>query len=108
LQPLMKVPVDAPPPKSLLGDTGYDSDDNRQQLLIHGISPVIKPHPGRKNIPSFDEQAYRNRNQIERMFNGLKQSRRVATRYDKTKSSFQGFITLAAIRKWVKSFVHST
>ena len=37
------------------------------------------------------------RNHIERFFNRLKHYRRVATRYDKTDSSFNGFLNLAAI-----------
>lgn len=95
-------------PNNLLADAGYDGDANREALLIHGIRPVIKPNPTRKSVPSFDTFCYRARNQIERMFNKLKQMRRIATRYDKTKSSFEGFITLAAIRLWLPAFVHAT
>jgi len=36
------------------------------------------------------------RNRIERLFNRLKQFRRVATRYDKTQKSFAAFLVLAA------------
>lgn len=42
---------------------------------------------------------------IERMFNRLKQFRRVATRYDKTARSFMAFLALAAVRVWLPSFV---
>jgi transposase len=38
---------------------------------------------------------YRDRNQVVRLFNRLKQSRRIATRYDKTAASFLGFQALA-------------
>ena len=105
---LMEDVVDVPKPQNVLGDAGYDSDANRQELLMRGIRPVIKPNPTRKNVPFFDEDRYRSRNQIERMFNRLKQMRRIATRYDKTRSSFQGFIGLAAIKLWLPSFVHTT
>jgi transposase len=47
------------------------------------------------------------RNRIERFFNKIKHSRRVATRYDKLASSFLGFVQLAAIRCWIR-FVHPT
>lgn len=104
----MEMPLDSPPPKRLLADAGYDSDDNRASLLSHGTLPVIKANPTRKLMPSLDKDAYKNRNQIERMFNVFKQSRRIATRYDKTASSFLGFATLAAIKIWLKSFVHRT
>jgi transposase len=47
------------------------------------------------------------RNRIERFFNKIKHSRRVATRYDKLASSFLDFVQLATIRCWIK-FVHAT
>ena len=42
---------------------------------------------------------------LERFINRLKNSRRVATRYDHTSTSFLGFATLASTRQWI-SFVH--
>lgn len=108
LIPLMADSVTVRRPKNLLADAGYDGDANRETLLIHGIRPVIKPNPTRKNVPSFDTSCYRSRDQIERMFNKMKQMRRIATRYDKTKQSFEGFIALAAIRLWLPTFVHTT
>ncbi len=89
-----------------MGDKGYDGDSLRQDLLIHGILPVIPPKSNRKDPPSCDYDAYRDRNRIERMFNRLKQSRRIATRFDKTIISFMGFLNLAAIRIWLPNFVN--
>jgi transposase len=57
--------------------------------------------------PPTDGFNYPLRNQIERCFNKLKHSRRFATRYDKTSSSFLGFALLASIRIWFRHFVHS-
>jgi transposase len=45
-------------------------------------------------------------NRIERGINRLKNSRRVATRYDKTATSYLGFVQLAAIRLWLRHFVN--
>jgi len=104
----MAMDDDIPAPKSLLADAGYDSDANRHELLQHGIRPVIRANPTRKTIPSFDRPLFKMRNRIERMFNKIKQSRRIATRYEKTESSFRGLVTLAAILIWLKSFVHKT
>jgi transposase len=42
------------------------------------------------------------------MFNTLKNWRRVATRYDKTATSFLGFVTIAATHQWMPAFVHET
>jgi Transposase DDE domain len=44
---------------------------------------------------------------IERFLNRLKNSRRVATRYEKLIETFSGFVLLAAIRIWIR-FVHAT
>ena len=106
LIPLMNDPVDVPTAKNALGDAGYDSDANRDELLFHGVRPVIKPNPTRNNAPPFDKICYKARNEIERMFNRIKQMRRLATRYDKTLSSFRGFICLAAIKLWLPAFVN--
>jgi len=35
-------------PKAMLADKGYDSDDVRSALLMHGILPVIPPMANRK------------------------------------------------------------
>jgi transposase len=40
------------------------------------------------------------------MFNKVKQFRRIATRYDKTKASFAAFLNLAAARIWLRDFVN--
>ena len=68
----------------MLADKGYDGDDVRSSLLLKGILPVIPPKANRKTPIACDFRAYRDRNRIERMFNHLKQTRRIATRYDKT------------------------
>ena len=47
----------------------------------------------------------RGRNLIKRFFNKLKQFGRVATRYDKRLANFLGFVKLAAIAIYLKSFI---
>ncbi len=95
-------------PKRMLADKGYDGDDVRSSLLIKGILPVIPPRANRKDPAACDFHAYKDRNCIERMFNKLKQSRRIATRYDKTALSFLSFLNIAASRIWVKDYVNRT
>ncbi|MCY7280289.1 MAG: IS5/IS1182 family transposase, partial [Sphingomonas bacterium] len=36
----------------------------------------------------------------------LKQSRRIATRYDKTATSFLGFLCLASAKLWLEHYVN--
>lgn len=40
---------------------------------------------------------YKQRNKVERLFNKIKQFRRVATRYEKLKANFLAFVILALI-----------
>lgn len=101
----MKLSV--PNPKAMLADRGYDSDSFRQDLLLHGILPVIPSRKGRRTPYKTDWRRYRDRNRIERMFNRLKQMRRIATRYDKTALSFMSFLNLAAVKIWIKFFVNT-
>jgi transposase len=46
---------------------------------------------------------YRERNQVERFFNKLKQFRRIATRYDKLGATFLAFLQPAAVRISLRS-----
>lgn len=103
---LLAMPVAKP--RLFLADKGYDGDSIREELLINGIRPVIPPKANRKAPPFCDYRAYKDRNRIERMFNRLKQFRRIATRYDKTRKSFEAFLALAAIKIWLPGFVNRT
>jgi transposase len=101
---LLAMPVGQP--RLFLADKGYDGDDVRSSLLMCGIQPVIPPKANRRNPPACDLKAYKDRNRIERMFNKLKQFRRIATRFDKTAKSYLGFLCLAAAKIWLPSFVN--
>src|SRR5215831_1311298 len=93
-------------PEQLLGDKGYDSDAVRQEIEDHGGEPIIPTKANRKIQCTVDKAVYALRNRIERFFNRLKNSRRVATRYDKLIESFAAFV-IATIRIWIR-FVHTT
>jgi transposase len=93
---------------SVGADKGYDSDDVRASLLLKGILPVIPPKANRREAIACDFRAYKDRNRVERMFNRLKQFRRIATRYDKTAVSFLGFLALAAAKLWMPTYVNRT
>jgi transposase len=94
-------------PEQLLGDKGYDSDAVRQEIEDHGGEALIPTKANRKLQRPVDKAIYGLRNRIARFFNRLKNSRRVATRYDKLIESFAAFVILATIRIWIR-FVHTT
>jgi transposase len=41
---------------------------------------------------------------IERLFNNIKQCRRIATGYDKLATNYLAVVKLAAIRIWLRAF----
>jgi transposase len=88
------------PTRSLLADRAYDARKLRNWLIERGVEPVIPPNPTRKHPSSWDPEAYRARNLIERMFCRLKDFRRVATRYDKRADNFLSTVMLAAALTW--------
>ena len=87
-----------PKPFVPLADRGYGFDKARKTMEARNVVPVI---PTRKLRVPVDRTLYRLRNLVERCFNKLKNSRRFATRYDKTAESFLGFIDITSIRLWL-------
>ena len=80
---------------ALLGDKAFDVDWIRAALDARGAAAVIPPKANRKAAISFDRDMYRRRHLIENAFAKLKEFRAVATRYDKTDTSYAAAIHLA-------------
>ena len=97
------VDEDLPQAKVFIADKGYDSDGIRESLEARGATPVIPGRVNRRQPIPIDTFIYALRNRIERCFNKLKCSRRFATRYDKTATSYLGFIHIVAVRLWFRS-----
>ena len=81
---------------ALLGDKAFDADWLRADLDGRGAAAVIPPKTNRKAAVDFDRDMYRWRHLIENTFAKLKEFRAVATRYDKTDTSYAATIRLAA------------
>ncbi|MFI7292129.1 IS5 family transposase [Streptomyces anulatus] len=73
-----------------------EKDDQKKHRRNHGS------HGGRP--PGFDRETYRRRNTVERCFNHLKGFRSIATRYDKTATSYEAAVSLASFLLWARSF----
>ncbi|GIG68453.1 transposase [Phytomonospora endophytica] len=100
-------------PDLLIADKGYAHDSTRVRLRRRGIKHVIPERSDQTarraskgsrggRPPSFDRDAYRQRNVVERAFNRLKQWRDLATRYAKRASIYQASLTIAAIMIWLR------
>jgi transposase len=72
--------------EALLADKGYDADAIREELTKADVEAVIPAKSNRREPIAHDREKYRWRNLVERLFNKLKNWRRIATRYDKTKN----------------------
>ena len=83
-------------------DRGCASHAVRQHIWERGSRPAI---PAKRNEApvACPEWIYNNRNMVERLWARLKEWRAVATRYEKTASSFMGILHLAATCDWIKS-----
>ncbi|MGP4012526.1 IS5 family transposase [Streptomyces sp. 4N124] len=101
-------------PDSLAADKAYSNGPVREYLRRRGIphtipvktdSQAARLHKGSRGgrPPGFDEDRYKKRNTIERAINRVKQSRAVATRYDKRGYVFLGTATVAAIIVWLRT-----
>jgi transposase len=88
-------------PKRVAGDKGYAFRKYRQYLHRRGIRTTIPRKKNEHQTGPFDRELYRQRNQVERLINRLKQFRRVATRYDKLASSYAAMLTVAMIFLWL-------
>ncbi len=90
----------APLPRKLIADRAYDARKLRDWLAARGCEAVIPPNPTRKHPHTYDAEAYKTRNLIERMFCRLKDFRRIATRYDKRADTYLSSVLLAAAIIW--------
>ena len=90
---------------ALLADKAFDSDAIRADLDERGAVAVIPPKANRVTSIPCDFEMYKWRHLVENFFCKIKEFRRIATRYDKTRTSFEAFLSLAAAKIWLPHFV---
>ena len=90
----------------VLADRGYDSAKILAYIQYWQALACIPPRKNKTYPQKYNKTLYKNRNQIERFFQRLKNFRRIATRYDKLPSSFLAFGHIAAISILVPKFAN--
>jgi transposase len=79
----------------------------REHIWSIGARPAIPPQRHNEAPVACPEWIYNNRNVVERLWAKLKESRAVATRYEKTASSFMGILRLAAtLDRVIRELLH--
>lgn len=98
-------------PDAVLADRAYSSRAVRAHLRKRGNRAVIpvpadqRGHRLRRGSrggrpPAFDGETYKQRNDVERCINHLKQWRGIATRYETTATIYLAGLHVAAIFLW--------
>lgn len=62
----------------------------------------IRTRSNPSRLRSFRHSDYRKRCRVECLFNPLKQSRRVATRYEKRAANYLAMVLTGSIRLWLE------
>jgi transposase len=92
-------------PVKLAGDKGYSYPRVRRWLRQHGIRAVIprrkdqRPDDGRVQ---FDRDTYQRRAVVEQCVGWLKESRALATRFDKLAVNYLATVRLAMIQRYLR------
>jgi len=82
--------------EALVADKAFDSDSLRAELNDRGALAVIPANGSRARPIPYDKDMYKWRHLVENFFQKIKEFRRIATRYDKTDTSFRAAIHLVA------------
>jgi len=82
---------------NIIGDKAYGAKEVRDTISARQAHYTIPPKANSRDPWLCDWHVYKERHLVECFFQKLKWFRRIATRYDKTDSSFLSFIYLASI-----------
>ena len=88
-------------PDKIAGDKAYSSSQIRNWANGRNIVDVIPTKENEQRRSGFDKKAYRQRNVIERCIGWLKESRRIATRFEKLAIHFLAMLKLGIILRYL-------
>jgi transposase len=101
--PLAPAMLDNHPaiPLWVVADKGYASNAFRERIWDMGTRSAI-PAKRRDGLVACPKWTYRCRHLVENLWARFKEWRAVATRYEKTATSFLAVIHIAATADWIK------
>lgn len=88
--------------KAVLADKGYNSKKIEALIKEMNSEVVIPPKKNAIKPRNYDKHLYKERHAIECFFQKLKESRRVATRYDKLQIMYKNFVLIACCLVWLR------
>lgn len=88
-------------PGRIAADKGYSSGKIRRYLRKRRVGITIPRKSNERHRGRFDKEMYKLRNMVERLFNRLKQHRRIATRYEKLAENYRAMLVVASILLWL-------
>lgn len=98
-------------PKRLAADKGYDSDWFTDALLKRNIQPYLVPRHWQSRVRHVKTRRRgrppSHRWKVERTHAWCNQQRRIASFYEKNRSTYDAFVTLAFIRFYLRR-LHKT
>ena len=89
-------------PQAVAGDKGYSYARFRRYLRRRRIKGVIPTRKDQRRRPGFDKEKYRQRNVVERCIGWLKESRALATRFDKLAVNYLATVKLAILQLYLR------
>jgi transposase len=87
--------------KYVIADKGYDTNRIREHLKATNREAVIPNNENRSLKYKYDKHIYKERFQVERLFQKLKEWRRIATRYEKSLIMYQGMVAIGCLLLWI-------
>lgn len=88
--------------KAVLADKGYNTKRIEAVIKEMNSEVVIPPFKNAVNPRNYDKHLYKERHVIECFFQKIKESRRVATRYDKLQIMYKNFVLIACCLVWLR------
>lgn len=83
--------------QTIVADRAYDANATRTAIREAGCTVCIPPKANRTNPADYDKQTFKKRHVVENFWEVLKRLRRVSTRYEKLKQTFESIIHLAVL-----------